>query len=99
MKLKPFGALILVRPDDPPDMLRGMHLPSSARDAMRRETTEGTIVSVGPEGPRTKLTNGDRITFTKYAGANVRTGERDKDGADEVLLVMTEADIYCIHTD
>lgn len=97
--ITPCGHYILVRPDKVEEKTKsGLYIPNEAVDTAKRDTTRGTLVAVGPIGwkdfndgaPWARV--GDRVTFGKYAGRDMR-GE---DGLDYIL--MNAEDILAVLT-
>lgn len=95
MKLVPLGENIVIkRLDAEETTCGGIVLPDSARE----KPQEGRVLSVGdgrllPDGTRAshQVSEGDRILFPKYSGAEVEI-----DGED--LLIMTEREILAVVT-
>jgi chaperonin GroES len=88
--IKPLGDRVLVKRSEEKKTRGGILLPDTAKEKPK----EGEIVAVGPgkmdkEGKvRTlNVSKGDRVLFTSYAGAEVKTEE------DAEYLIMSEDDI------
>lgn len=88
-KIKPLGDRIVVRPDKAEDKTKGgLLLPEVARERPQR----GTVIAVGP-GTRLEpmtLKEGDRVLYSKHAGAQIPIKEDEDD-----LLIMRESDVFC----
>lgn len=96
----PCGHYILVLPDKVEEKTKsGLYMPNEAVDNAKRDTTKGTLVEVGPIGwkdfddgtPWAK--EGDRVTFGKHAGRDMR----GKDGLDYIL--MNAEDVLAVLAD
>jgi len=93
MKVVPLGDKIVVkRLEAELQTAGGILLPDSARE----KPQEGRVLSVGDgrplgDGSRTQpqVSDGDRVLFTSYAGAEVVVD-------DEELLIMSEEDILAV---
>lgn len=90
MTLRPYGARLIVRPEQQERVTAsGLHLPE------RRDVPErGVVVAVGPgarqdDGSRVapEAQAGDRVLFQKYAGHEF------KSEGGETLLVIAEHDL------
>jgi chaperonin GroES len=93
MKIVPLGANVVVkRVSSEEKSAGGIVLPDTAREKPR----QGRVLSVGdgrllPNGTRVRhqVSEGDRVLFSSYAGAEV-----DVDG--EELLIMNESEILAV---
>ena len=87
--IEPCGHYILVLPDKVEEKTKsGLYIPNEAVDNAKRDTTRGTLVAVGPigwsefQGAEPQAEVGDRVTFGKYAGRDMK----GKDGLDYILM-------------
>ena len=93
MKLVPLGDKVVIkRLEAEEKTLGGIVLPDSAKE----KPLQGRVLSVGdgrllPDGGRAKpqVSEGDRVLFNRYAGAEVVVNE-------EELLIMDESEILAV---
>jgi chaperonin GroES len=93
MKIVPLGANVVVKRLAAEEKTAGgIFLPDAAREKAR----EGRVLSVGdgrllPSGARVRhqVTEGDRVLFNSYAGAEVKVNGED-------LLIMNESEIMAV---
>jgi chaperonin GroES len=93
MKIVPLGDKIVVKRLETEEITAGgIVLPDSARE----KSQQGKVLSVGegrqlPDGRRAKpqVSEGDRVLFSSYAGAEINIDE-------ENLLIMSEDDLLAI---
>jgi chaperonin GroES len=93
MKVVPLGDKVAVKPLDADETTAGgVVLPDSARERPQ----QGRVLSVGdgrllPDGTRIdhQVSEGDRILFSRYAGAEVLVD-------DEEVLIMNEDEILAV---
>jgi chaperonin GroES len=90
--LKPLGDRVVIEPTEKEETTAsGIVLPDSAKE----KPQEGKVVAVGSgrfeNGERVALEvkEGDSIIFSKYAGTEVKVGDKE-------LLIMRESDILAI---
>ena len=90
--LKPLGDRVVVEAMEKDETTAsGIVLPDTAKE----KPQEGKIVAVGSgryeNGERValELKEGDKVIFSKYAGTEVKVGDKD-------LLIMRESDILAI---
>lgn len=97
MRLQPLGSRVVVTPDEEKETSEGgVHLPDTA--VQRPEM--GTIEAVGPGRMLDNgtilpiaLQRGDRVVFSRYAGSDIRLGQKK-------FLLFEERDILIlIHND
>jgi len=93
MKIVPLGDKIVVKRLETEEITAGgIVLPDSARE----KSQQGKVLSVGegrqlPDGRRAEpqVSEGDRVLFSSYAGAEINIDE-------ENLLIMSEDDLLAI---
>ena len=93
MKIKPLDDRILIKQSDAEEVTAGgIVLPDTARDLPQ----QGRVLSVGdgrmlPSGERVphQVSEGDRVVFSSYAGAEVVVD-------NEEVLIMSEDDILAV---
>jgi len=93
MKVRPLADRILVKREEPDEMVRGgIIIPDTAKE----KPQEGRVVAVGPgrlddDGKRIPLEvkKGDRILMGKYAGTEVKI-----DGEEHII--MREDDVLAV---
>lgn len=95
MSLQPLDDRVLVRIQEPPEMVGGVHLPPQAQE--RSQRADVVAVGPGPRNPQTgvreylDVSEGDVIVFSRFGGVEVTV-----DGDDFVLL--REVDILAKET-
>jgi chaperonin GroES len=87
--LIPIGSRVAIKPDTAPTSIGDILLTDHAQEQLKPQ--EGEIIALGPEVSVVKL--GDRVLFSKYGGHEVQTDKEDK---NSFVLILKEADIYCI---
>jgi chaperonin GroES len=93
MKIEPLGDKIVVkRLEENEQTAGGIFLPDSARE----KPQQGRVLAVGPgrllpDGSRAKpqVNEGDRIIFSKYAGAEIEINQAE-------VLIISESDVLAI---
>lgn len=78
--LKPLGKRVIVLPEKPASMVRGILLPDSAR----KQPTKGVVMAAGPKCEFVKA--GDVVLYSMYAGSDI-----ELPGGD--VRVLQEEDI------
>jgi chaperonin GroES len=91
--LKPLGARVIIEPIEAGDQTpAGIYLPENAKEKPQK----GLVLAIGP-GTRDSdgklipldVSVGDQVIFGKYAGSEIKLGDRK-------LLIMQESDLYAI---
>ncbi|MGQ9598153.1 MAG: co-chaperone GroES [Anaerolineae bacterium] len=93
LKLKPLGDRVLVEPIEREEVTSsGIYVPETAKE----KPQEGKVLAVGPgrrdeDGERIpmEVAEGDRVLYAKYAGTEVKLG-------DKKYLILKESDILAI---
>ncbi len=93
LKLKPLGDRVLVEPIEREEVTSsGIYVPETAKE----KPQEGKVLAVGPgrrdeDGERIpmEVSEGDRVLYAKYAGTEVKLG-------DKKYLILKESDILAI---
>ncbi|HEY8341867.1 MAG TPA: co-chaperone GroES [Calditerricola sp.] len=90
--IKPLADRVVVEPIEREEKTAsGIVLPDTAKE----KPQEGKVIAVGPgrweEGKRIPLEvkEGDRVLFAKYAGTEVKYGDKE-------LLILRESDILAV---
>lgn len=94
MTFRPLNDRVLVRPDEAPEKIGGLHLPEQYRSKAKPD--RGTVIAVGPGKPNAQgavrplfVKPGDVVLFGKFAG--------DEIVLDDVKhLIMAEESILAI---
>jgi chaperonin GroES len=93
LKLKPLGDRVVVEPIEREEVTAsGIYVPETAKE----KPQEGLVVAAGPgrrdeDGERIAMdvAEGDRVLYAKYAGTEVKLG-------DKKYLILKESDILAI---
>jgi chaperonin GroES len=92
MKIKPLGDRVLVRFVDPQEKVGSIVIPDTAKE----KPTEGIVEAVGggkvdDKGVRQPMhvKEGDRVLFGRYAGTEVRLGDKE-------YMVLHETEILAV---
>ena len=93
LKLKPLGDRVVVEPIEREEVTAsGIYVPETAKE----KPQEGLVVAAGPgrrdeEGERIAMdvAEGDRVLYAKYAGTEVKLG-------DKKYLILKESDVLAI---
>jgi chaperonin GroES len=93
LKLKPLGDRVVVEPIERDEITAsGIYVPETAKE----KPQEGKVLAVGPgrrddDGKRIAMdvAEGDRVLYAKYAGTEVKLGEKK-------VLILKETDILAI---
>ena len=93
LKLKPLGDRVVIEPIERDEITAsGIYVPETAKE----KPQEGKVLAVGPgrrddDGKRIAMdvAEGDRVLFAKYAGTEVKLG-------DKKVLILKETDILAI---
>ena len=96
VSLRPLADRVVVEPlEEEQKTPTGVYLPDTAQERPSR----GLVLAVGPgrlgeDGKRVPLEvkEGDKVLFAKYAGTEVKVGDKE-------LLVLKESDILAIMTE
>lgn len=91
---------VLVKPDNVETKTEGgIILPEEVTNKERKAVEYGTVVRTGPRAfidygrSPDVLSAGDRISFARYAGKEIR------DTDDTVYLLINDIDVLCLLTD
>jgi len=100
MNILPAGHKILVKPREVEEVSKGGIFLAVDKDRYLEATTEGTVLAIGPTAYK-KVDDGsmwcavgDRITYGKYAGAQVVNEE-----TGEKFVVIHDIDVVAILKD
>jgi len=102
--LRLFGDRVLIKPEEAPETIKGMAVPSEYRE--KHKPSMGRIVGVGPKC--TEAVSNEDVYYGKYAGTVVvlREGEQFNYQGKPIdlkiggeLLIMREADVFMAETD
>jgi len=93
LKLKPLGDRVVVEPIEREEVTAsGIYVPETAKE----KPQEGLVVAAGPgrrdeDGERIAMdvAEGDRVLYAKYAGTEVKLG-------DKKYLILKESDVLAI---
>ncbi|RKY00236.1 co-chaperone GroES [Candidatus Poribacteria bacterium] len=93
MKIEPLADRVVVEPvEEKEEKVGNIIIPDTAKE----KPMEGKVVAVGPgkvneKGERVKMTvkPGDRVLYNKFAGTEVKIGDKE-------YLIMRESDILAI---
>jgi chaperonin GroES len=93
LKLKPLGDRVVVEPIERDEITAsGIYVPETAKE----KPQEGLVVAAGPgrrdeDGERIAMdvAEGDRVLYAKYAGTEVKLGEKK-------YLILKESDVLAI---
>lgn len=85
MKLLPLGERLVLKQCQAEETTKsGIVLPGQSQE----KPQEAIVVAVGPE-VKSKLAEGDKVIFSKYAGSTVKVD-------DEELMIIKEEDILAV---
>ena len=93
LNLKPLGDRVVIEPIERDEITAsGIYVPETAKE----KPQEGKVLAAGPgrrddEGKRIAMdvAEGDRVLYAKYAGTEVKLGEKK-------VLILKESDILAI---
>jgi len=93
LKLKPLGDRVVIEPIERDEVTAsGIYVPETAKE----KPQEGLVIAAGPgrrddDGERIAMdvAEGDRVLYAKYAGTEVKLG-------DKKYLILKESDILAI---